>query len=85
MQTPPSARPSTGDGEGTPLGSGYLVREVVGVGATGTVHRGIRRADGTTVAIKLLRPELASDPEVVGRFVQERSILLDLVDHHVVA
>lgn len=37
------------------------------------------------VAIKLLREDLASDQELVGRFVQERTALLGLDDPHVVA
>lgn len=37
------------------------------------------------VAIKLLREDLASDQELVGRFVQERTALLGLDHPHVVA
>ncbi len=37
------------------------------------------------VAVKVLRAELADDPEVVARFVQERSVLLGFNDPHLVA
>jgi serine/threonine protein kinase len=76
----PPAAPS-----GTPLGSAYLVQEQIGVGATGSVHRGTRRAGNETVAVKVLRPELAADPGVVARFVQERSILMSLSHPNLVA
>ena len=57
------------------LGSKYLLHEVIGRGATGQVFAGTARATGGPVAIKVLRPELVSDPEAVARFMQERQIL----------
>src|SRR5262249_2933553 len=41
------------------LGSGSLLVEPIGHGASGRVWRGVRRADGATVAIKVLREEFA--------------------------
>jgi len=52
----------------------------------GQVWRAQVRADATpaagpkTLAVKLLRTDLASDPDVVHRFIQERSVLMSL-DH----
>ncbi len=71
--------------EGQPLGSKYVIHEVVGRGGMGTVHRGEVRATGESVAVKVLRPDLASDPTVVARFIQERTILTSLHDEHLVA
>lgn len=65
---------------GRALGSRYRVLERVGSGATGTVWRGVRTDDDLPVAVKLLRSDLAEDPEVVTRFVRERSTLVRL-DH----
>lgn len=65
---------------GTPLGSGYLLHEPVGAGAMGEVWRGSRTLDGGDVAVKVLRSELTSSPEVVTRFLQERTTLVG-VDH----
>ncbi len=65
---------------GTPLGSGYLLHEPVGAGAMGEVWRGSRTTDGGDVAVKVLRSELTSSPEVVTRFLQERTTLVG-VDH----
>ncbi|MFH9351533.1 protein kinase [Kitasatospora sp. NPDC017646] len=69
-----------------PVGSKYLLEETLGRGATGTVWRGLVRQDvqvpgsepGQQVAIKVLREELAADPDVVMRFLRERSLLLRL-------
>jgi hypothetical protein len=69
---------------GRPLGSGYLLEEPIGRGATGQVWRGVRRHDGSPVAVKLLRSELAEDPEVVARFLAERSVVTRVASPYVV-
>lgn len=69
---------------GRALGSRYLLQERLGGGAMGEVWRTLDRTTGTEVAAKLLRGEHTRDPAVVGRFVQERSILLALDHPHVV-
>jgi serine/threonine-protein kinase len=79
----PPQRPGPSGG-GQPLGSRYLLDELVGRGATGHVWRAHIRDSGQTVAVKLLRSELAEDPDVVTRFMRERTTLT-AVDHpHVV-
>ncbi|NEB82521.1 serine/threonine protein kinase, partial [Streptomyces sp. SID14478] len=60
------------------IGSRYTAHQILGRGSAGTVWLG-EGPDGP-VAIKLLREDLASDQELVGRFVQERTALLSL-DH----
>jgi serine/threonine protein kinase len=67
----------------SPLGSRYRIGAPIGRGGTGVVHAGTDDA-GTPVAIKVLRHDLAADPEVVARFVRERTILLGVRDPHVV-
>jgi hypothetical protein len=67
-----------------PLGSKYLLHEMLGRGAMGQVFRGTVRATGAPVAVKILKPELVSDTEVVARFFRERSILTS-IDHPNVA
>ena len=66
------------------LGSGYILQEALGRGAMGEVFAGSVRATGEPVAIKILRPEFVSDPGIVARFVQERTILMSIADPHVV-
>jgi serine/threonine-protein kinase len=61
-----------------PLGSRYVLHELLGRGAMGQVYRGSVRGSGDPVAVKVLKPELVSDTEVVARFFQERSILTSI-------
>jgi hypothetical protein len=58
------------------LGSKYTIGEQIGRGGMGQVFRGSIRETGAPVAVKLLKPELLSDPDIVARFFRERSILL---------
>ncbi|MEU8433943.1 serine/threonine-protein kinase [Streptomyces sp. NPDC029216] len=65
------------------IGSRYTAHQILGRGSAGTVWLG-EGPDGP-VAVKLLREDLASDQELVGRFVQERSALLGLEHPHIVS
>jgi serine/threonine protein kinase, bacterial len=78
-----------------PVGSKYLLEGPLGRGATGTVWRARQRETageeaavaghpGEAVAIKVLREELAHDPDVVMRFLRERSALLRLTHRNIV-
>ena len=49
-------------------------------GAIGTVWRALDTATGTRVAVKVLRPESATQPDLVDRFLTEAEILAEL-DH----
>ncbi|WP_240138846.1 serine/threonine-protein kinase [Streptomyces sp. MUM 178J] len=60
------------------IGSRYTAQQILGRGSAGTVWLG--EGPEGPVAVKLLREDLASDQELVGRFVQERTALLGL-DH----
>jgi Protein kinase domain len=66
-----------------PLGSRYVLHELLGRGAMGQVFRGTVRGSGAAVAVKVLKPELVSDTEVVARFFRERSILTSIDDPNV--
>ena len=50
----------------------------------GEVFRGSVRDTDAPVAVKVLKPELVSDPEIVARFVQERSILQSITHPNIV-
>nr|WP_202481970.1 serine/threonine-protein kinase [Streptomyces sp. SID5594] len=71
------------------------MEEPLGRGATGTVWRARQRETagaeaavagqpGETVAIKVLKEELANDADVVMRFLRERSVLLRLTHPNIV-
>ena len=78
-----------------PVGSKYFLEEPLGRGATGTVWRARQREaagdeaavqgrPGETVAIKVLKEELANDPDIVMRFLRERNVLLRLTHPNIV-
>lgn len=66
-----------------PLGSRYRIGALIGHGGMGKVFRG-HDDQGRPFAIKVLRPELSSDPDLVLRFVRERNVLLRVRGPHVV-
>lgn len=68
----------------TPLGSRYVLDNVIGSGATGRVWRGRRRDDDTPVAVKVLRGDFTSDPDAVVRFLRQRTALVALEHPHLV-
>lgn len=67
------------------LGSSYLMDCRIGAGAQGEVWRG-RRVDAREIlAFKVLRADLVENPDVVERFIKERSTLLRVRSPYVVA
>ena len=66
------------------IGSKYVLHEALGRGAMGQVFAGTVRGSGEPLAVKVLRPELISEPEAVARFIQERQILTSINHPHVV-
>ncbi|MGQ0846530.1 MAG: serine/threonine-protein kinase [Sporichthyaceae bacterium] len=66
-----------------PLGSQYTIGEPIGRGGMGEVYRATDRS-GRAYAAKLLRPDLADNPQVVAGFLQERSVLLGVRHPNVV-
>ena len=57
---------------------GYELLQLVGKGGMGEVHQATQLSLQRTVAVKLLKPELAKDPEFVGRFEKEGAALASL-------
>src|SRR5690606_9214317 len=56
----------------------------IGVGGMGTVYRAVYTKTGREVALKVLSPELASDPKLIARFEREVNILKKLQHPQVV-
>ncbi|HSB75203.1 MAG TPA: protein kinase, partial [Terriglobales bacterium] len=76
--TPPpssSLTPSSGSAAAPPrpvdFGPRYQVEALLGEGGMGAVYRAYDRELDRTVALKLIRPELGSDPTMSQRFRQE--------------
>jgi serine/threonine protein kinase len=60
---------------GTRLNNVYEIERLVAQGGMGEVYRGFNIQTGDPVAIKMIRPEFASDPEILDLFRREASIL----------
>src|SRR5262245_35241024 len=59
---------------GTRLGNRYEILSILGQGGMGTVYKAHDRELDRTVALKVIRPELAAQPSILERF--KREILL---------
>lgn len=67
------------------LSGRYELGELIGRGGMADVHRGTDTRLGRTVAIKLLRPDLARDPQFQARFKREAQAVAALNHPSIVA
>jgi serine/threonine-protein kinase len=65
---------------GTVLGDRYRVIERLDSGGMGVVYSALELHSGRTVALKVIKPRHANDPEIRERFRREREIL-ERLDH----
>jgi tetratricopeptide (TPR) repeat protein/predicted Ser/Thr protein kinase len=56
---------------GTVLGSRYEILELLGEGGMGAVYKAADREVDRIVALKVIRPQMALNPEILARFKQE--------------
>ncbi len=63
---------------------GYELRERVGVGGFGEVYRAYQPVVGRDVAVKVIMPQHAQDPEFVKRFETEARLVARLEHPHIV-
>lgn len=75
---------SPGAATDRPLGSNYLLQHPLGAGGSGQVWLARRRWDDSAVAVKVLKPALAADPDQVARFLRERTTLVGLTHPNLV-
>jgi serine/threonine protein kinase, bacterial len=68
---------------GTTFGP-YELKSLIGVGGMGEVYRAYDTARERTVAIKLLRPDMAADPAFQERFRRESRVAARLQEPHVI-
>jgi len=64
---------------------GYRLVQLVGKGGMGEVHQAVQLSLGRTVAVKLLKQELASDAQFVARFEKEAAALAALRHPNIVS
>src|SRR5688500_735544 len=62
----------------------FRIEGLIGIGGMGVVYRAYDQQLGVDVALKLLRPELASRPEAFTRFRQEILLARQVSSPHVV-
>jgi WD40 repeat protein/DNA-binding SARP family transcriptional activator len=68
---------------GRPL-RGFRLLERVGEGSFGVVHRALQSQVGREVAVKVIRPALANEPEFIRRFEAEAQLVARLEHPHIV-
>ena len=69
---------------GFTLNGRYRITEKIGEGGFGTVYKGEQIATGREVALKVLHPRMARDPQVVQRFRREAQATCALRNPHTV-
>lgn len=69
---------------GSVLGGRYEIRRTLGEGGMGAVYQADDRELGRTVAVKVIRPELARDPEILQRFKQEILLASKVTDRNII-
>ena len=79
----PAAPASGGVAPGLAI-RGYELREQIGEGAFGVAYRAYQPAVGREVAIKVIRPALANDPNFIRRFEAEAQLVARLEHPHIV-
>jgi serine/threonine protein kinase len=67
------------------LDDAYGILDRIGSGGMGTVWKVFDRTLNLTLAVKVLRPDLASDPIAVQRFEQEARMATDLTHRNIAA
>jgi serine/threonine-protein kinase len=70
---------------GTVVSGVYAVGELIGTGGMGAVYRAHDQAQNRNVALKVIHPNLASDPELRRRFAREARLMRTLSHQHIVS
>jgi Tol biopolymer transport system component len=82
--TPVFAIPAPSLEPGSSIGP-YRIEQPLGAGGMGQVYKAIDTRLGRTVAVKVLAPALANDPEFRSRFEREARTISQLDHHHICA
>ena len=63
---------------------GYELHEKIGAGAYGVIHRAVQIAISRDVAVKIIHPQYANDPDFIRRFEAEAQTISHLEHPHIV-
>jgi eukaryotic-like serine/threonine-protein kinase len=87
----PGSRSATSDvaakgqlGPGSVLGERYEILQLIGQGGMGAVYKARDRELDRIIALKLIRPELAKNPEILRRFKQELILARQVTHRNVI-
>ena len=69
---------------GMVLGQRYEILQILGEGGMGAVYKAKDRELNRFVALKVIRPELASDPDILQRFKQEIALASKISNRNVI-
>jgi len=69
---------------GTILGNRYQIIQILGEGGMGAVYKATDKELDRVIALKVIRPELASHPEILQRFKQELILARQVTDRNVI-
>ncbi|MGF1468213.1 MAG: serine/threonine protein kinase [Sandaracinaceae bacterium] len=69
---------------GTTVDGRYRIEGVLGQGGMGIVYRATHTALNKALAVKVLRPEVTRDPEILARFRQEAQSASAIGNHHII-
>jgi serine/threonine-protein kinase PpkA len=83
LLNPSSQKPRGRKERALPDVRGYKIERMIGEGGTSRVYLAHRETDNLEVVLKVLLPELASDPAIVSRFMQEFSLIQKIKSAHV--
>jgi len=75
--------PTKGLERGTTFARRFEIIEEIGHGGMGTVYKAFDSKVREVVALKLLKPEIASDPEIIERFQNEMKLARKVAHRHV--
>jgi len=78
------ARPEGSLSRGVRLNGMFEIERLIAAGGMGEVYKGIAVASGDAIAIKVVRPEMSRDPDVIALFRREAAILHDLLHDGIV-
>jgi tetratricopeptide (TPR) repeat protein len=69
---------------GTVLGGRYEILEMLGIGGMGAVYKAKDRELDRLIALKVIRPDLARNPEILQRFKQELLLARQITHKNVI-